>query len=80
MPSKWLVAALGAVIGATMLSPAARAAAQEKKLTLLTWNLPIYEEKFRGWIADFKEMHPGLRGRVARQEGHRVGHLLPDPA
>ena len=24
----------------------------------MTWNLPIYEEKFRGWIADFKELHP----------------------
>lgn len=33
-------------------------AAQEKTLTFLTWNLPIYEEKFRGWIADFKELHP----------------------
>ncbi len=35
-----------------------RAAAQDKTLTLLTWNLPIYEEKFQGWIADFQEMHP----------------------
>ena len=31
---------------------------QDKKLTLLTWNLPIYEDKFQGWIADFKELHP----------------------
>jgi ABC-type glycerol-3-phosphate transport system substrate-binding protein len=56
MRRKWLVAALGAVVGATTLAPDAMA--QEKKLTLLTWNLPIYEEKFRGWIADFKELHP----------------------
>jgi ABC-type glycerol-3-phosphate transport system substrate-binding protein len=56
MHRKWLGAALGAVIGAAMLAP--DAGAQEKKLTLLTWNLPIYEEKFRGWIADFKELHP----------------------
>lgn len=60
MQRRWLVAALGAVIGATMLVPglAPGAMAQDKKLTLLTWNLPIYEEKFRGWIADFKELHP----------------------
>jgi ABC-type glycerol-3-phosphate transport system substrate-binding protein len=60
MHRKWLVAVLGAMIGATMLAPglAPGAMAQEKKLTLLTWNLPIYEEKFRGWIADFKELHP----------------------
>jgi ABC-type glycerol-3-phosphate transport system substrate-binding protein len=56
MNRKWLVAALSAVIGAAVLG--SDAGAQEKKLTLLTWNLPIYEEKFRGWIADFKELHP----------------------
>lgn len=50
-------AAIGLLAGA--LSPAP-AAAQDKTLTLLTWNLPIYEEKFRGWIADFEEMHPGF--------------------
>ncbi|MFQ5971319.1 MAG: ABC transporter substrate-binding protein, partial [Alphaproteobacteria bacterium] len=33
-------------------------AQEKKKLTLLTWNLPVYEEKFRGWIADFEELHP----------------------
>ena len=58
MQRKWLVAAIGALIGATFLAPglAPGAMAQDKKLTLLTWNLPIYEEKFRGWIADFKEL------------------------
>ena len=29
-----------------------------KELTLLTWNLPHYEEQINGWIADFEEMHP----------------------
>jgi ABC-type glycerol-3-phosphate transport system substrate-binding protein len=56
MHKRWLVAAIGAVLGASVLAP--DVGAQEKKLTLLTWNLPIYEEKFRGWIADFKELHP----------------------
>src|SRR5262249_53530459 len=33
-------------------------AAQEKKLTLLTWNIPVYKEKIEGWIADFRKIHP----------------------
>lgn len=56
MRRKWLSAAFGAVTLAAGLAP--DAGAQDKKLTLLTWNLPIYEEKFRGWIADFQELHP----------------------
>ena len=31
-----------------------------KELTLLTWNLPHYEEQINGWIADFEEMHPDV--------------------
>lgn len=49
-------AAVAAVMGATLTT--GPTFAQEKKLTLLTWNLPVYEEKFRGWIADFEELHP----------------------
>lgn len=30
-----------------------------KELTLLTWNLPHYEEKIQGWISDFEEANPG---------------------
>ena len=38
---------------------AGMATAQEKKkLTFLSWNLPVYEEKFRQWFAEFEEMHP----------------------
>ena len=55
-PERGRIAAIGAFAALTLLGSGARA--QEKKLTLLTWNLPIYEEKFRGWIADFKELHP----------------------
>jgi ABC-type glycerol-3-phosphate transport system substrate-binding protein len=67
MYRKWLVAALGALIGATILAPGAMA--QDKKLTLLTWNLPIYEEKFRGWIADFKELHPDFEVELLDKKG-----------
>lgn len=49
------------------------AQAQEKKLTLLTWNLPIYEEKFRGWIADFQEMHPGFEVEWLDKKGTEWG-------
>jgi ABC-type glycerol-3-phosphate transport system substrate-binding protein len=36
-------------------------ASAQKKLTLLTWNLPNYEEKFKGWIAEFEAAHPGFK-------------------
>src|SRR5688572_17780716 len=35
-------------------------AAQQKKLSLLTWNIPAYKEKSEGWIAHFKTMHPDV--------------------
>ena len=34
--------------------------AQEKRLSLLTWNIPVYKEKIDGWIADFKNVHPDV--------------------
>lgn len=49
------------------------ALAQEKKLTLLTWNLPIYEEKFRGWIADFEEKHPDFTVEWLDKKGTEFG-------
>lgn len=52
-----LVAA--AIAGAMVQAPPV-AASTEGKLTLLTWNLPIYEEKFRGWIAEFEERFPDI--------------------
>jgi ABC-type glycerol-3-phosphate transport system substrate-binding protein len=45
----------------------------QKKLTLLTWNLPIYEEKFRGWIADFKELHPDFEVEWLDKKGTEWG-------
>jgi ABC-type glycerol-3-phosphate transport system substrate-binding protein len=36
------------------------AAQQPKKLTLLTWNIPVYKEKIDGWIADFKKLRPDV--------------------
>ena len=36
------------------------AAAQAKMISFLSWNLPIYEEKFKGWIADLKAVKPDV--------------------
>jgi ABC-type glycerol-3-phosphate transport system substrate-binding protein len=65
-----MLAAAGALAAGILGSPAQ---AQEKKLTLLTWNLPIYEEKFRGWIAEFKEKHPGFEVEWLDKKGTEWG-------
>ena len=56
--TKLLTAATMAVFAGVLFTAAPAPAQDKKELTLLTWNLPIYEEKFRGWIADFEELHP----------------------
>jgi len=33
----------------------------QKKLSLLTWNIPAYEQGIRGWIADFEKAHAGVK-------------------
>lgn len=30
----------------------------QKKLTVLTWNIPYYEEGFKKWTTDFNKIHP----------------------
>ncbi|MEZ5863790.1 MAG: sugar ABC transporter substrate-binding protein [Geminicoccaceae bacterium] len=66
---------MATVAGALLLAGLSgqAALAQEKKLTLLTWNLPIYEEKFRGWIADFQEMHPDFTVEWLDKKGTEFG-------
>lgn len=48
--------ALAAVVGLSL----AVSAAAEDKITVLTWNLPIYGEKIDGWIKEFNEIHPDI--------------------
>jgi ABC-type glycerol-3-phosphate transport system substrate-binding protein len=56
---KLRLTAFGAVLGVgTLLSPSAQA--QEKKLTLLTWNIPVVADLIEGWIAEFEQQHPGF--------------------
>ena len=47
----------GAVALGMSLLPAA-AGAQEKKITVMTWNIPYFTEGFDGWVAEFKKLHP----------------------
>ncbi len=69
---KILATAVLAAVAATMV--AGPAPAQERKtLTLLTWNLPGYEEKFRGWIADFEALHPDFTVEWLDKKGTEWG-------
>lgn len=72
MPRRHLMTTVAGALLLAALS-GGTAQAQEKKLTLLTWNLPIYEEKFRGWIADFEEMHPDFTVEWLDKKGTEYG-------
>ena len=50
----WMVCAL-VVLGILFAGPSAQA---QKKLTVLTWNIPYFEEGFNKWGADFTKAHP----------------------
>ena len=59
MSRRWIAAALGAVVGAAM--PAPDADAQEKRrITFLTWNIPVVADLIQGWIAEFQARHPDV--------------------
>src|SRR5437867_583504 len=47
--------------------------AQQKKLSLLTWNIPIYKDKIDGWIADFKKLHPDVTVEWLDKKGPEWG-------
>lgn len=47
--------------GLVALGGIGAASAQDKKITLLTWNLPIYEPKIQGWIAEFHQKYPDIK-------------------
>ena len=50
--------------------------AQQKKLSLLTWNIPVYKEKIEGWIADFKRIHPDVTVEWFDKKGPQWGTVL----
>ena len=47
--------------------------AQQKKISLLTWNIPVYKEKIDGWIEDFKKLHPDVQVEWLDKKGPEWG-------
>lgn len=47
----------GALAAPALVRPAE---AQAKRISFFSWNLPMYEEKFRGWFADLAKVKPGV--------------------
>ncbi|MFO1298334.1 MAG: extracellular solute-binding protein [Rubrivivax sp.] len=61
MNRKTLLAGLVALSLAGPLMTTSAQAQAPKKLTLLTWNLPIYGEKIAGWIKEFNQKYPDIQ-------------------
>jgi ABC-type glycerol-3-phosphate transport system substrate-binding protein len=51
--------AMCAVLVAGLFLGAPPAEAQ-KKLSVLTWNIPYYEDGFKKWVTDFNKVHPDI--------------------
>jgi ABC-type glycerol-3-phosphate transport system substrate-binding protein len=45
------------VAGLFLVAPPAQA---QKKLSVLTWNIPYYEDGFKKWVTDFNKVHPDI--------------------
>ena len=50
-----------ALAAAVVLTAHVDPAEAQKKISVLTWNIPVYKEKIGGWIADFKQVHPDVQ-------------------
>ncbi|MEO8856007.1 MAG: extracellular solute-binding protein [Burkholderiaceae bacterium] len=44
-----------------LMSFASAHAQEQKKITILTWNLPVYGEKIAGWTKDFHQKYPDIQ-------------------
>ncbi len=55
---KTLTTLIAGSVAALAIATASAAAAE--KITVLTWNIPVYGEKIAGWITDFKALHPDI--------------------
>ena len=69
-PRAWIVTAIVLLILVPVIGPGE---AQQKKLTLLTWNIPVYKEKIDGWIADFRKIHPDVTVEWLDKKGPEWG-------
>ena len=54
-----LVLVLASLFLAALMFNAAPAQAQ-KELTVLTWNIPYFQEGFEQWVRDFNKIHPDI--------------------
>jgi ABC-type glycerol-3-phosphate transport system substrate-binding protein len=61
--------AAGLAMAALWVAPALA----QKKITVLTWNIPIYEEKVKGWIADYKQIRPDVTVEWIDKKGPELG-------
>src|SRR5262245_62145554 len=52
---------------------AAEPAAAQKKISLLTWNIPVDKEKIEEWIEDFKKIHPDVQVEWLDKKGPEWG-------
>ena len=59
MRRRFLTAVAAGAVGLA-LALASGAAEAQKKITVLTWNIPVYKEKIEGWKEDFKKIHPDV--------------------
>ena len=59
--SAWRRFGAAAVTAMIFLLARTEPAEAQKKISLLTWNIPVYKDKIDGWIADFKQLHPDVQ-------------------
>ena len=64
--------ALGAILAVALAGRPETAEAQ-KKISILTWNIPVYKEKIEGWTADFKKIHPDVEVEWLDKKGPEWG-------
>ena len=53
--SKWTLAG---GLSLALFLPAAAMAQDDKTITVVTWNIPFYEDGFQLWVDEFKKLHP----------------------
>jgi len=61
MNRKTLLAGLVALSLAGPLMTTSAHAQAPRKITVLTWNLPVYGEKIAGWIKEFNQKYPDIQ-------------------
>ncbi len=56
--NRFIPLAAGAAFALATTLGATAALSQEKKISVMTWNIPYFEEGFEQWVAEFKKIHP----------------------